>query len=72
VSVAGDTLPGGHPGGEHGVDAGVIHQHDPLEKKTLIPERPVRCLRHSVWMAVCDDCRRARADLVSGGRKPAR
>jgi hypothetical protein len=56
----------GHPGREAAVDAGVIHQHDPAEKKILIPDRPVRCLRHSVWMAVCDDCRAARADLVRG------
>jgi hypothetical protein len=54
------------------VESGVIHQHDPVEKKTLLTDRPVRCLRHSVWMAVCDDCRSARADLVSGARKPAR
>jgi len=70
--VAGDTVAAGHPGGAAAVETGVIHQHDPVPKKILIPDRPVRCLRHSVWMAVCDDCRQARADLVSGARKPGR
>ena len=69
MNVAGDTVATGHLRHPAAVESGVIHQHDPVEKKTLIPERPVRCLRHSVWMAVCDDCRRARADLVSGARK---
>jgi len=74
VSVARDTTRGGHPGGAAAVETGVIHQHHSHEKKSLIPDRPVQCLRHSVWMAVCDDCRAARADLVSGARKatPAR
>jgi hypothetical protein len=69
VSVARDTSPGGHPGRAAAVEPGVIHQHHPTEKKSLIPDRSVQCLRHSVWMAVCDDCRAARADLVSGARK---
>lgn len=67
--MATDTVPAGHAGGAAAVDAGVIHQHHPTEKKSLTPDRPARCLRHSVWMAVCDDCRAARADLVSGARK---
>jgi hypothetical protein len=69
VSVARDTRGGGHPGGAYAVESGVIHQHHVHEKKPLNPDRPARCLRHSVWMAVCDDCRAARADLVSGGPK---
>ena len=72
MSVARDTTSGGHPGGAHAVEYGVIHQHHLHEKKSLIPDRPAQCLRHSVWMAVCDDCRAARAELVSGARKPAR
>jgi len=68
--MAGDTFASGHPGSAAAVDAGVIHQHHPSEKKSLIPDRPAQCLRHSVWMAVCDDCRAARADLVSRARKP--
>jgi hypothetical protein len=71
VSVARDTTGDGHPGGAAAVESGVIHQHHSSEKKSLIPDRPVECLRHSVWMAVCDDCRAARADLVSGARKAA-
>ncbi|MGY1809949.1 hypothetical protein ACI8AF_21490 [Blastococcus sp. SYSU D00669] len=42
------------------------HQHHLHDKKNLIPDRPVRCLRHSVWMAVCDDCRAAHSAQVSG------
>ena len=68
MNVARDTTGGGHPGGAAAVEPGVIHQHH-HEKKTLLPDRPVQCLRHSVWMAVCDDCREARADLVSGKRQ---
>ncbi|MGY1754759.1 hypothetical protein ACI79H_16715 [Blastococcus sp. SYSU D01042] len=30
-----------------------------------------RCLRHSVWLAACGDCREAHADLL-GGRRAAR
>ena len=71
MNVARDTVATGHPGKADAVDSGVIHQHD-LDRKNLIPDRPVRCLRHSVWMAVCDDCRAARADLVSGARKATR
>jgi hypothetical protein len=67
--MATDTVRSGHAGVGDAVDSGVIHQHHPSEKKSLIPDRPVQCLRHSVWMAVCDDCRAARADLVSGARK---
>ena len=44
------------------------HQHHP-DKSLLIPDHPVRCLRHSVWMAVCDDCRAAHAAVVSGAGK---
>jgi hypothetical protein len=69
VSVARDTTGFGHPGEAHAVESGVIHQHHLHEKKSLTPDRPARCLRHGVWMAVCDDCRAARADLVSGERK---
>jgi len=67
--MATDTVSAGHAGRAAAVDCGVNHQHHPSEKKSLIPDRPARCLRHSVWMAVCDDCRAARADLVSGARK---
>ena len=69
MRVARDTWRPGHVVGAVAVESGVNHQHHPSEKKSLIPDRPARCLRHSVWMAVCDDCRAARADLVSGARK---
>ncbi len=29
-----------------------------------------RCLLHSVWLAACDDCREAHADLIKGRRAP--
>ncbi|MFW3169689.1 hypothetical protein [Geodermatophilus sp. CPCC 206100] len=34
----------------------VHHPTDPVRPDP----RPVRCLRHHVWMAACDDCRDAR------------
>ena len=69
MSVAWDTTGGGHAGRAYAVESGVNHQHHFHNKKNLIPDRPARCFRHSVWMAVCDDCRAAHADLVSSVRK---
>ena len=40
------------------------HQHRP-HTSALIPEHPVRCLRHRVWMAICDDCRAAHSAVVT-------
>jgi len=39
-----------------------------LTQITVQPSRPVRCLRHHVWMAACDDCRDARTARVGGER----
>jgi hypothetical protein len=72
VNVAGDTVPPGHPVGHGAVESGVITQHHPKHTESHRSDKPVRCLRHSVWMAVCDDCRAARADLVSGAREATR
>ncbi len=30
--------------------------------------RDPRCLRHTAWMASCDDCRRAHAEVLSRPR----
>ena len=30
-----------------------------------------RCLRHTAWMAACDDCRRAHAELLARPRPAA-
>ena len=35
------------------------HQLHDSSPQTLNPNRPLRCLRHRVWMARCDDCRTA-------------
>jgi len=34
--------------------------------------RPVRCFRHHVSMAACDDCRRVRTDQLARRRAAAR
>jgi len=51
----------------------VITQHHPKHPESHRSDKPARCLRHDVWMAVCDDCRAARTELVSAKRTaPAR
>jgi hypothetical protein len=69
VSVAGDTTGDGHPGRAAAVESGVINQHHPKHTRSQRSDRPTRCLRHDVWMAVCDDCRAERSELVSAARK---
>jgi hypothetical protein len=66
--VGGDTPSTGHAAPGARVECGVIHRYHP--KHTSSSPQPVRCLRHSVWMAVCDDCRAAHAETVSGAEKP--
>ncbi|MBN1096726.1 hypothetical protein JKP76_12185 [Blastococcus sp. TML/C7B] len=42
--------------------------HDPEhpDRPTAPRPRAPRCLRHSFWLAACDDCRRAHAHLLAG------
>jgi hypothetical protein len=45
-----------------------LHSHSPLLNR---PHRPLRCLRHRVWMAACDDCRTAHtARLLTSAEAP--
>ena len=55
------------------VDAGVNSQHDLIHLIRPTTARDPRCLRHTVWMAACDDCRHAHAEVLSRPRPgPAR
>jgi hypothetical protein len=38
--------------------------HDVDSQVLSPPQRPFRCLRHHVWMAVCDDCRKQRTSVI--------
>ncbi|WP_176522974.1 hypothetical protein [Blastococcus aggregatus] len=44
-------------------------QHDQTHPTAPRPRRAARCFRHHVWLAACDDCREAHADLL--GARPA-
>jgi hypothetical protein len=45
------------------VESDVSTTHRPNRQIHLDP-RPARCLRHHVWMAACDDCRKQRISLL--------
>jgi hypothetical protein len=38
--------------------------HDMNAQIPIQPQRPFRCLRHHVWMAACDDCRKQRTPVI--------
>ncbi|MCV2488063.1 hypothetical protein OF117_01695 [Geodermatophilus sp. YIM 151500] len=38
--------------------------HDRIHRVHPLDRRPQRCLRHRVWMAACDDCLAAHAELL--------
>jgi hypothetical protein len=59
--VADATAPVGHPGRLAGVDNGVSTLQHINDQNPPQPRRPFRCLRHHVWMAACDDCRKEHA-----------
>jgi hypothetical protein len=62
--VAQDTGADGHPAVGTAVEPGVSTEHDVIVRNTPQPNRPFRCLRHHVWMAACDDCRKQHAPRV--------
>ena len=39
--------------------------HHPIDRTVRTTPTTTSCLRHRVWMAVCDDCRAAHADLLN-------
>ena len=43
-------------------------QHDLIRRIRPTSARDPRCLRHTAWMASCDDCRRAHAEVLSRPR----
>lgn len=48
-------------------------QHDPhalVRTAVSAAARPIRCLRHRVWMAACDDCRDAHRDRTDAAARP--
>jgi hypothetical protein len=47
----------------------VTSTHHPIHRIAPVEPRPLRCFRHRVWMAVCEDCRAAHADLLDRARK---
>jgi hypothetical protein len=47
----------------------VITEPHPKHTESHRSDKPSRCLRHDVWMAVCDDCRTERAGLVRAARE---
>ncbi len=42
--------------------------HDLIHLIRPTSARDPRCLRHTAWMAACDDCRRAHAQLLARPR----
>jgi hypothetical protein len=60
----------GHAGTGHTVEHGVNHQLHPDSHLLTRPRRPLRCLRHRVWMAACDDCRTAHTARLLAATTP--
>ncbi|MGY1771172.1 hypothetical protein [Blastococcus sp. SYSU D00813] len=46
-------------------------QHAPVRTAVSAAARPLRCLRHRVWMAACDDCRDAHRDRSTAAPRPS-
>jgi hypothetical protein len=49
----------------------VTSSHHPPLRLTPVAPRPLRCLRHRVWMAACEDCRAAHLERLASDRKTA-
>jgi hypothetical protein len=70
VSVARDTPRSGHVEAGAPVELGVNDQRltDHRTDPQLPVRRPLRCLRHRVWLAACDDCRIAHSTARADSR----
>ena len=44
--------------------------HHPNVRLTPVTPRALRCLRHRVWMAACEDCRAAHVERLESDRNP--
>jgi hypothetical protein len=51
------------------VENGVTSTHHEVHRILPIRQRPLRCLRHRVWMASCTECCAAHAQSLKAARE---